>query len=73
MTAGTGQQIPQLIRTAKTLQRVRRMQQEFMLLWSLDRADEHNRNANARMTVPDLVDDRQWDPSRQSRHGRIDD
>jgi len=38
MTAATGETIPQLIETARTLKRARRMQQEFMLLWALDRA-----------------------------------
>lgn len=40
MVAETGESIPQLIHTAKALQRARRMQREFMLLWALDRASE---------------------------------
>ncbi len=44
MTAATGETISQLIETARALKRVRRMQQEFMLLWALDRAKRAERN-----------------------------
>lgn len=50
--------IPKLIRTAKALRRARRMQQEFMLMWALDRARHLDEVRQERQTQPlkDLAD-----------------
>ncbi len=41
MVVETGETMPKLIETARTLRQVRRMQTEFLLRWSLQRASQH--------------------------------
>jgi hypothetical protein len=64
MKAGTGEKIPRLIHTAQTLKRARRMQQEFMLMWALDRAQHADelREERQNRSVQNLADstDRDW-------------
>ena len=41
MVVETGETMPQLIETAKSLRQVRRMQQQFLLRWALERAKQN--------------------------------
>jgi hypothetical protein len=41
MVAATGETMPRLIETAKALRQVRRMQTQFLLRWSLERARQN--------------------------------
>jgi hypothetical protein len=46
MTAAPGEVIPHLLETAKALRHARRMQQEFMLRWALQRAGDQAESAD---------------------------
>jgi hypothetical protein len=50
MTPATGERIPQILETARALKRARRMQQQFMLMWALDRAKQSPRAHDTRDT-----------------------